>query len=398
MDYLGQLVRFAREHAPLGVALTTLAGLAAADVGWRTAGSRATGSSWECLLVVGAVVAGMMASLILAYRGHRRRTMEVAQLFSLGQKLIETPAEMAAFSTPKAGRSLSELARVLEQADSERSVTIAARQRALADMRQKVEPCLERLPQATAALRPAVTSMSSRADEVALSLNRLIERASEAEQFTQSSLTHATLGVEEVVSAGHEIRMIAEVLEQSAFTLQSLSERSQEIGGIAHELSDIADRTKVLSLNAAIEAVRAGLHGRGFSVVAEAVRELAERVTASSREVVAIVKAIQRETNRAVGTMERAQEQVNASLALSQEAGNTLSRIHLGATQSETTVKGIADATRELKGVTARIAQEISSLALGLNQSEESLSSAAAAVRDVLFESGTLEVDRHPPK
>jgi methyl-accepting chemotaxis protein len=155
----------------------------------------------------------------------------------------------------------------------------------------------------------------------------------------------------------------------------------------------------VLSLNAGIEAARAGKNGRGFAVVAEEVRRLAERTAQSTRQVAKIVDGIQRETLRAVSSMQAAHEQVGVGRELSQQAAQALQRIHGGASQSLATVEQIAGATRELKGASLQIADHLGSLAVGTRKTDKTVQRATKEILGELsqFKQSASPSDGQPP-
>jgi methyl-accepting chemotaxis protein len=212
----------------------------------------------------------------------------------------------------------------------------------------------------------------------------LAERAKEAHEFTDSARAHAEAGVRVVDAAGREIQRVSEVVDQSAQTLQSLYQKTSSISSIVSVIKDVADQTKVLSLNAAIEAARAGKHGGGFSAVADAVRRLADRTAQSTRQVSAIIEGVEQETQRAMSTMQQALQGVVSILALSRQAGQVLQQIQAGAKASESTVRGIADATAELKSASLNLASQISGLAQGVRQGNRISQRATSEVRELL--------------
>jgi len=230
-------------------------------------------------------------------------------------------------------------------------------------------------------------------EEVSVSIAQLADSAQEAQRLTQLSLSEAGRGQQVVAAAGREIQSAADTFSQTVETVRSLSQRSSEIGGLVSLIKDIADQTKVLSLNAGIEAARAGKNGRGFAVVAEEVRRLAERTAQSTRQVAKIVDGIQRETLRAVSSMQAAHEQVGVGRELSQQAAQALQRIHGGASQSLATVEQIADATRELKGASLQIAGHLGSLAVGTRKTDKTVQ---RATKEILGELSQFQQSSSP--
>lgn len=135
---------------------------------------------------------------------------------------------------------------------------------------------------------------------------------------------------------------IRDQIQETAKRIKRLGESSQEIGEIVELISDITDQTNVLALNAAIQAAAAGETGRGFTVVAEEVQRLAERSAEATKQIAAIVKTIQADTQDAVGSMEAATREVVAGTALSDSAGAALEEISQVAKETATRITEIA--------------------------------------------------------
>jgi methyl-accepting chemotaxis protein len=145
--------------------------------------------------------------------------------------------------------------------------------------------------------------------------------------------------------------------------IANLDRRSDEISAILNVIKEIADQTNLLALNAAIEAARAGEQGRGFAVVADEVRKLAERTAQSTTEITGMVSTIQDETQRAVETMAICRNQAERGVALAARAGESLEEINGGADHTRRMVSEIVLATREQSNTGADIAQNIEQIA-----------------------------------
>jgi len=124
-----------------------------------------------------------------------------------------------------------------------------------------------------------------------------------------------------------KMKVIAESVRETAGKVEELGKRSDQIGRIVGVINDIADQTNLLALNAAIEAARAGEQGRGFAVVADEVRKLAERTTMSTKEIATMIEAVQGDTRLAVEAMEQGTRQVAKGVATTQKAGEALKEI-----------------------------------------------------------------------
>jgi len=160
-----------------------------------------------------------------------------------------------------------------------------------------------------------------------------------------------------------EVKAIAETVKESSRLITSLGERSQQIGDIINVIKDIADQTNLLALNAAIEAARAGEQGRGFAVVADEVRKLAERTTKATAEIAGVIKAIQDEVQSTVRNMEQGTRRVETGVELVNNAGSALQSIVRSVEGLREMVQHIAAATEEMSTVSEQISSDIESIA-----------------------------------
>jgi methyl-accepting chemotaxis protein len=182
------------------------------------------------------------------------------------------------------------------------------------------------------------------------------QMAAEGAQRASQSATNGSGVVEKTVMV---MGQIAERVQETAKTVESLGERSDQIGAIIGTIEDIADQTNLLALNAAIEAARAGEQGRGFAVVADEVRALAERTTRATKEIGEMIKAIQRETKGAVLAMEQGVQQVEAGTIEAAKSGDALREILEQVNDVASQVNQIATAAEEQTATTSEISNNM---------------------------------------
>jgi methyl-accepting chemotaxis protein len=180
--------------------------------------------------------------------------------------------------------------------------------------------------------------------------------------IAQAAREHSSHGAEIVGEASAEIERIARSVEQSAQVVAALGERSEAISGIVKTIHEIADQTNLLALNAAIEAARAGEQGRGFAVVADEVRKLAERTTAATAEIGTMIAAIQNETQSAIATIQEGSVQARTGASLARQAAEALEQINHGAQETMEKVAVIAGAMAEQSMKTRSIAEHVTSI------------------------------------
>ncbi len=217
-----------------------------------------------------------------------------------------------------------------------------------------------------------MTDQSNRSSQIATSAEEMsqtvIDIAKNASNIAQSALETASTakdGETVVNKSVIESKAIVETVTASTNVMQSLGERSKQIGEIVAVINDIADQTNLLALNAAIEAARAGEQGRGFAVVADEVRKLAERTGKATSEISGMIGAIQGEVDNAVESMSQTNEKVNLGLRYSMEAGEQLKTIVQNVTALQNMVQQIATATEEMSTTSEAISTDIQAVAGG---------------------------------
>lgn len=209
----------------------------------------------------------------------------------------------------------------------------------------------------------AAADMAVSVEQMSASIDMIAQHAAEALTVSTESETESrssALVIERAVAAMNDI---AETVRRSSGAIEQLGRESQEISAIVNTIKDIADQTNLLALNAAIEAARAGEQGRGFAVVADEVRKLAERTSTSTHEISEMIARIQENTQNAVGNMNLGVDQVSSGVELAAEATAAIERIHDGAVRVSQAVSGINTAISEQSIATTSVAQGLEKIA-----------------------------------
>ena len=220
----------------------------------------------------------------------------------------------------------------------------------------------------------ASEEMSATSNDIA----RNCAAAAESSRMTSQTAGNGSVVVQETIEG---MAKIAWRVNQTARTVDALGSRSEQIGEIIGTIEDIADQTNLLALNAAIEAARAGEQGRGFAVVADEVRALAERTTKATKEIGEMIKAIQQETKAAVRAMEEGVSEVEKGAAASQKSGQSLREILEQINDVTLQINQIATAAEEQTATTSEITSnmhQISGVVQQTSRSAEETSAAAA--------------------
>jgi methyl-accepting chemotaxis protein len=224
------------------------------------------------------------------------------------------------------------------------------------------------------------SQVSSAVEEMTRTIVDNSRNASSTARTAKQAMQAAEQGGQVVEATVVGMKRIAEVVNKSAETVKALGTSSDQIGEIIEVIDDIADQTNLLALNAAIEAARAGEQGRGFAVVADEVRKLAERTTKATKEIAGMIKTIQADTTGAVSSMEEGTKEVANGIQLADRAGASLNEI-VGMIQNLTDmVAQIAAASEEQSSASEQIsknAEAISTLTVETAQGTQQIAHAA---------------------
>ena len=192
-----------------------------------------------------------------------------------------------------------------------------------------------------------IAGASAAINEMAVSIDKVSANASESSAVAERSVAIANKGNEVVHNTITGMDNIREQIQDTSKRIKRLGESSQEIGDIVSLINDIADQTNILALNAAIQASMAGDAGRGFAVVADEVQRLAERSSAATKQIEALVKTIQTDTNEAVISMEQTTSEVVRGARLAQDAGVALEEIEKVSKTLAALIQNISNAARQ---------------------------------------------------
>jgi twitching motility protein PilJ len=235
-----------------------------------------------------------------------------------------------------------------------------------------------------------IAGASAAVNEMAVTIDQVSANAAESAAVAERSVSIANKGAEVVQNTIQGMDNIREQIQETSKRIKRLGESSQEIGDIVSLINDIADQTNILALNAAIQASMAGDAGRGFAVVADEVQRLAERSSAATKQIEALVKTIQTDTNEAVASMEQTTAEVVRGARLAQDAGVALEEIENVSTTLAELIQNISNAARQQASSaghisnTMNIIQEITSqTSAGTNTTARAIGHLAEMAEDL---------------
>jgi methyl-accepting chemotaxis protein len=246
----------------------------------------------------------------------------------------------------------------------------------LTSMMRELTKGMDQTADQTGQVATAMEEMNATVLEVAKNAGQAAEASDHANKVAQD-------GGSEVARTVEETRAMAETTEVLAGTLQTLSEKAENIGKVMAVINDIADQTNLLALNAAIEAARAGEAGRGFAVVADEVRKLAEKTMAATKEVETAISAIQATSSEAVSEMSRTRERVNQTRTMAETAGKVLGEIVSQSNRIADMVRNIATAAEQQSSTSEEVNANVTGINALSQRISKSISEANASIHEV---------------
>ena len=234
--------------------------------------------------------------------------------------------------------------------------------------------------QASITQTDAAQSTAASVEEVAVSVQLVAENSNHAAEISEAVLRKAQQSIDSLEETRAQFEAIAGTLNGAGDVTRKLADRSENISSIVNVIREIAEQTNLLALNAAIEAARAGEQGRGFAVVADEVRKLAERTATATQEIGQLLSGIQGEIGQVVVAMQQGQTQMNSGQEMVGAARQLVEEIGDEARSSAQNVHSIADSTRE-QGIAANaIAQRIEQIVQMADRNHSAISEAQASV------------------
>jgi methyl-accepting chemotaxis protein len=241
-----------------------------------------------------------------------------------------------------------------------------------------------RVADAAAAETEATQAMAAAMEELTVSITHVSDNADQTERHASDAAALAKQGEASVETVSGNIATMAGSVSHAAEQVRTLSANAQEVSRMASVIKDIAGQTNLLALNAAIEAARAGEQGRGFAVVADEVRVLAERTEKATLEISGVVERIQNETVNATKIMDAALPEAEKARSTVSETTQLLHQIADGSRSAQSLVRDVAASTREQSEASTALAQQVERIANQVEETGESMTITANAARSLL--------------
>ncbi|MDE2625090.1 MAG: methyl-accepting chemotaxis protein [Betaproteobacteria bacterium] len=331
------------------------------------------------VIFVAAVVATLAVAMVLSNR-------IVAPLLAAIRTATSIASGNLTNAVPKGGKDeTGDLLRALSaMQENLRNLieTIAGNARHALSTSKSMSQTLADINRAVEGQNDATSTVAAAIEQMSVSIGNIHDNATQALHANRDSSGAAKEGGEVIQSAFDEMNRMSGTIREAATVVEQVGQQSNDISAIVQVIREVADQTNLLALNAAIEAARAGEQGRGFAVVADEVRKLAEKTTASAQEIADMIVAIQQSANRAVSDIRHVVEQVSTTASYADQARQSIERIRTSAGQSEGFAGEITSALGEQNKASELIAQKVE----GITQTSEANAQGVAQVNQSMRE------------
>jgi len=305
-------------------------------------------------------VAGVVLALFLGILSARMITRPIRKVVDLAEQIADGDLtnQLELRSRDETGQ-LAQAMNTMTANLNEILSTVTRNSNQVAMAASALTASAEQIATGTEEMASQVSTVATASEEMAATSMEIAFNCTNAAQGSQGASSSAVNGASVVQETVAGMTRIAERVRESSQTIKSLGKRSDEIGTIIGTIEEIAEQTNLLALNAAIESARAGEQGRGFAVVADEVRALAERTTKATKEIGAMIKAIQQDTRTAVASMESGVKEVEAGMSDASRSGAALEEIINQINEVTMQVNQIATAAEEQTATTSEISNNI---------------------------------------
>ena len=322
----------------------------------------------EWVLVSGILTVGLLGFFVakdIRSRMHllRRCITEVNQSLDFTQRIPVTHMD-------ELGSSADAFNKLIERLQGSFK-TIASGALSVASGAKAMATTSDQVAKASNEQSEAASNMAATVEEMTVSINHVADRAHEANRISNESGQLAITGESIISQTTSDIQDIAITVRDAAILIEGLERHSQEIAKVVSVIKDVANQTNLLALNAAIEAARAGEQGRGFAVVADEVRKLAERTAISTKEIADTIDTMRGTASSAVNSMQGVVDKVEAGVERSQKADESIKQIGEGSRKAVGMVDEITSAIREQGAATDNIATQVERIAQMSEESNE---------------------------
>lgn len=335
---------------------------------------------FQQFISIGLLVVGIAAGLILSLVITRNITVPLAEVVEIANAIANKQLNLTvpAGGSNETGQLLTAFGR-MQRSLHEVLGGVRSSSGDLSQSALQLQENTAQISQASQQQSEATSAMAAAVEELTTSIEQVAQRAQQAQASADQTRDQSRQGSSVVRNTANEMRAIASKVRDSAEMTRKLGERSQAIDSIVGTIRDIADQTNLLALNAAIEAARAGEQGRGFAVVADEVRKLAERTSQSTQQIGGLIATIRSEIEVVVGDMQSGEVQMESGVALAEQAQSAIDAISHNADEINQLVHDISLALKEQTTASQDVARNVEQVAQLSEENSRAVMQAADA-------------------
>ncbi len=331
-------------------------------------------------MLAGVLVVGMLGNLLL--RAIKTSLSEIQSMIARVENDLDFTVRVKNSKDDEIGQMTMALNRLFDKLQGNLKA-IASGAVAVADAADQMTTISGQVATASNQQSEAASTMAATVQQMTVSINHVADRAQEASSISSESGRLATSGEEVIGRTAGDIQDIALTVNEAAERIHGLERHSQQIANVVAVIKEVADQTNLLALNAAIEAARAGEQGRGFAVVADEVRKLAERTSSSTKEIAGTIDAMRAAAGDAVTGMQGVVAKVSVGVGHAQEANDSIKQIRGGSQEAVVRVEEIAVAIRQQGAATDNIAKQIERIAAMSEDNHTAAANGAQAAKSL---------------
>ena len=320
---------------------------------------------WSLTLIGGAVV-GVLGLLLIG--NITRPVNAMLDAVTRIERDLDFTARVPVTQADEIGKMAAAFNRLIEKLQGNLR-SLAESTRSVAHSSGELSENSHQVAQASAQQSEKASGMAANVEEMTVSINHVGDRASEANALSAESGQLAVEGEKVIGQTVRDINEISSTVGAAATLMQQLESQTQQISNVVQVIKEVADQTNLLALNAAIEAARAGEQGRGFAVVADEVRKLAERTGLSTQEITTTINTMRASAQQAVASMSEAVQRVSDGVTRAQNASDAIGKIGASSQKTVAMVSEITDAIREQSVASSNIAKMVEHIAQMAEQS-----------------------------